>query len=130
LGTALLVAGDPALAVDVGSGVLLDPDDESVTGELRAQLLVGRSCPDEHAVTAAVAEQVDLVVVGPDRLGELVAAAGDLPVLVRGEPAADELATWLEAGAHGVVVGASVMRAKAPAEVVADLLERLGGHSG
>lgn len=141
LGTALLVAGDPELAAEVGSGTHLAADDDPVRGDLRSQLLVGRSCHDRDEVAAAVAEGVDYITLspvaatqskpghgpplGPEQLAELVAAAAEVPVLALGGVTADNAATWLEAGAHGVAVMGAVMRAKEPATVVGDLLDSL-----
>lgn len=141
LGTDLLVAGDPELAADVGSGVHLAADDDPVPADLREQLLVGRSCHDRDEVLAAVDEGVDYVTVspvaatpskpghgpplGPDGLAELVDAAGPVPVLALGGVAPDNLATWLKIGAHGAAVMGAVMRAAEPAGVVAELLEQL-----
>ena len=142
LGTVLLVAGDPGLAAEVGSGVHLGAADDPVASDLRGQLLVGRSCHDRDEVLAAVAEGVDYVTVSPvaatpskpghgpplgsDGLAELVAAAGSVPVLALGGVTPDNLTTWLDAGAHGAAVMGTVMRAAAPADVVVDLLEQLG----
>lgn len=141
LGTALLVAGDPELAAEVGSGVHLGAADDPVPEDLRGELLVGRSCHDREEVLAAVAEGVDYVSVspvaetaskpghgpplGPDQLADLVAAAGDVPVLALGGVAPGNVEAWLRAGAHGVAVMGAVMRAKQPADVVKDLLDHL-----
>lgn len=139
LGTSLLVAGDPELAAEVGVGVHLAADDAPVPAELRDQLLVGRSCHDRDEVTAAVAEGVDYVTVSPvaetpskpghgpalgvDGLEDLVAAAGDVPVLALGGVTPETAGTWRDAGAHGVAVMGAVMRAEEPATVVSALLE-------
>lgn len=141
LGTALLVAGDPELAADVGSGVHLAATDDPVPSELRGQLLVGRSCHDRAEIEAAVAEGVDYVTVspvapttskpghgpplGPDGLAALVEVAGEVPVLALGGVTPDNAADLIAAGAHGVAVMGAVMRAEQPAAVVARLLEAL-----
>lgn len=141
LGTELLLAGDPELAAEVGSGVHLAAGDAPVPAELRDQLLVGRSCHDRADVEAAVAEGVDFVTVSPvatttsehgdgpplgaDGLMDLVGAAGDVPVLALGGVTPDNAAAFVAAGAHGVAVMGAVMRAEKPAAVVTRLLEEL-----
>lgn len=141
LGTALLLAGDPELAADVAVGVHLAAADDPVPAGLRDQLLVGRSCHDRAEVEAAVTEGVDYVTVSPvatttskpghgpplgaDGLADLVAVAGDLPVLALGGVTPDNAAGFVAAGAHGVAVMGAVMRAEKPAAVVTRLLEQL-----
>lgn len=141
LGTALLLAGDPALAADVAVGVHLAAADDPVPADLRDQLLVGRSCHDRAEVEAAVTEGVDYVTVSPvatttskpghgpplgaDGLAGLVAVAGDVPVLALGGVTPDNAAEFVAAGAHGVAVMGAVMRAEKPAAVVTRLLEQL-----
>lgn len=141
LGAALLLASDPELAAEVADGVHLAADDDPVPGELRGDLLVGRSCHDRAEVEAATAEGVDYVTVSPvasttskpghgpplgtEGLAALVEAAGDVPVLALGGVTADNAAAFIAAGAHGVAVMGAVMRAEKPAEVVVRLLEQL-----
>lgn len=141
LGTALLLAGDPELAADVAVGVHLAAADDPVPADLRDRLLVGRSCHDRAEVEAAVTEGVDYVTVSPvatttskpghgpplgaDGLADLVAVAGDVPVLALGGVTPDNAAEFTDAGAHGVAVMGAVMRAEKPAAVVTRLLEQL-----
>lgn len=141
LGTALLLAGDPELAADVGVGVHLAAADDPVPADLRDQLLVGRSCHDRAEVEAAVTEGVDYVTVSPvatttskpghgpplgaDGLADLVALAGEVPVLALGGVTPDNAAEFTTAGAHGVAAMGAVMRAEKPAAVVTRLLDQL-----
>jgi thiamine-phosphate diphosphorylase len=139
-GATLLIASDAGLAEDVGAvGVHLAAGDPACGGG--PGWLVGRSCHDLEEVRAARAEAVDYVTVSPvastaskpgygpalgrDGLAELVAAAGDLPVLALGGVTPADVEVWSAAGAHGVAVMGGAMGADDPAAAVRALLERL-----
>ena len=135
-GQRLLIAGDIALATEVGAaGAHLSAADPLAAGD---GLIVGRSCHDRAEVAAARAAGVDYVTVspvaataskpgygpalGPGGFARLAAAAGDLPVLALGGVTAANARAWLNAGASGVAVMGAVMRAPDPAEATAELL--------
>lgn len=98
----------------------------------------GRSCHDADDVARAVAVGASYVTVSPvapslskpgygPPLGPLgvrraVAAAGRVPVLALGGVRPETAASYLVAGAHGLAVMGSVMRADDPAALVRRLL--------
>jgi thiamine-phosphate pyrophosphorylase len=101
----------------------------------------GRSCHDVAEVRRAVAGGAGYVTVSPvaasaskpghgPALGtagvaRAVGVADGVPVLALGGVTADNAASFVAAGAHGVAVMGSVMRAEDPARVVRDLSARL-----
>jgi thiamine-phosphate pyrophosphorylase len=154
-GGTLVVAGDPALAAELGAGLHLAsgqplaPAPEvgapaSTSGARTQHGLVGRSCHGPAELAAARREGVAYATLspvfptaskpgygpalGPDGLADAVAAVPDLPVLALGGVGPGRVAACRSAGAHGVAVMGEVMRAGDPAEVVRRLhaeLERV-----
>lgn len=106
-----------------------------------APLRVGRSCHDPGEVADAAAAGLDHVVVapaaptatkpghgpalGPEGVAALVRAAGALPAIALGGVTAELVGPLRAAGAHGVAVLGSVMRAADPGAVVTALLAAL-----
>ena len=104
-------------------------------------LLHGRSCHDADDVARAVGEGASWVTVSPvapspskpgygpplgtDGVRRAVAAAGGTPVFALGGVEVGMVAGLRAAGAHGVAVMGSVMRAADPAAVVVELLGEL-----
>lgn len=101
----------------------------------------GRSCHDEEEVRRAVAGGAAYVTISPvaastskpghgpalgtPGVARAVAAADGVPVLALGGITAENAATFVAAGAHGVAVMGSVMRADDPAGAVRALSTRL-----
>jgi thiamine-phosphate pyrophosphorylase len=135
----LIVASDAELATAVGaSGVHLaahDPPVETPT------LTVGRSCHDAAEVRAAARQRTDHLTLSPvaastskpgygpalgrEGLADLVAEAPGIPAYALGGVTAEDVHTWLDAGAHGVAVMGAVMGAADPGACVRKLLARL-----
>lgn len=104
----------------------------------------GRSCHDEESVAAAVAEGASWVTVSPvaptvskpgygpplglDGVRRAVAAANGVPVLALGGVEVSAVSALREAGAHGVAVMGTVMRAADPAGAVSRLLAAAEGR--
>lgn len=141
VGGTLVVAGDPALAAELGAGLHLAAGQPLAPGAGR---LVGRSCHGPAELAAARREGVAYATLspvfptaskpgygpalGPDGLAAAVAAVPDLPVLALGGIGPGRVAACRSAGVHGVAVMGEVMRAGDPAEVVRRLhaeLERV-----
>lgn len=130
-GGTLVVAGDPALAAELGAGLHLAAGQRPVPGAGR---LVGRSCHGPAELAAARRDGAAYATLspvfptaskpgygpalGPDGLADAVAAVPDLPVLALGGVGPGRVAACRSAGAHGVAVMGEVMRAGDPAEVV------------
>jgi thiamine-phosphate pyrophosphorylase len=101
----------------------------------------GRSCHDDDEIARAVAEGADYVTISPialtaskpgygpalgvDGVRRAVAAAQGVPVLALGGIDADNVSEMRDAGAHGVAVMGTVMRAADPAAVTEQLLAGL-----
>jgi thiamine monophosphate synthase len=102
---------------------------------------VGRSCHDAAELAAALDERSDYVTLSPvaasaskpgygpalgaDRFGALVART-PLRVYALGGVTPANAATWIDAGAYGIAVMGSVMRADDPTEVAAAHLDAMG----
>lgn len=119
--------------------------DEPVPGDLaRATTLVGRSCHDLAELRRASDEGLDVVTISPvaqtaskpghgpalgrARLRDLVdTVRGERPdppaILALGGVDASNAAQWIDAGADGVAVMGSVMRADDPAATMAAILD-------
>ncbi len=135
----LFVASDPDLARHLDADAIHLGVDDAHPGERAAGMLVGRSCHDDAEVKAAVGENTDLLLVspvaptaskpgygpvlGPDGFRQLVARAGELPVVALGGVTPENAPTWRDAGAHGLAVMGGVMSSPDPADVVRRLLE-------
>lgn len=101
----------------------------------------GRSCHDEGEVRRAVADGAAYVTISPVAVStskpahgpplgtagvaRAVAAADGVPVLALGGIDPENVVRFVAAGAHGVAVMGSVMRADDPARVVRQLSTRL-----
>lgn len=101
----------------------------------------GRSCHDAEEVRRAVAGGAAYLTISPvavstskpghgpalgtSGVARAVAAADDVPVLALGGITPENAATFVAAGAYGVAVMGSVMRADDPARVVRQLSMRL-----
>ena len=135
VGGTLIVAGDPALAAELGAGLHLSADQpwpEPSRGAGRG--VVGRSCHGSAELAAARREGAAYATLspvfptaskpgygpalGPDGLAAAIAAVPDVPVLALGGVGPGRVAACRSAGAHGVAVMGEVMRAGDPAEVV------------
>ena len=133
----LLVSSDVRLARELGAaGVHLAADDPPCTAPVG---LLGRSCHDRDEVAAARAEGVSYAfvspvatsgskpgygpVLGPDGVRELVAVAGELPLLALGGVTPANASRWREAGVHGLAVMGGVMEAVDPMATVTALLD-------
>lgn len=138
-GAMLFVASDPDLARHLDADAIHLAVDDAHPGKRAAGMLVGRSCHDDAEVQAAIQENIDLLLVspvaptaskpgygpalGPDGFRQLVARAGDLPVLALGGVTPENASTWRDAGAHGLAVMGGVMASPDPADVVRRLLD-------
>lgn len=127
----LVVASDPLIPADGVHLAATDPMPDP------RPTLVGRSCHDADDIARAVAEGCDYVTVSPvfasaskpgyglpfgvDGLRELTNGAA-VPVYALGGVTPDRARACLDAGAHGVAVMGEIMRARHPAQTVADLL--------
>lgn len=140
VGGALLLAGDPELAAEVGAaGVHLGAGEPPVAPALG--LPFGRSCHDADELARAAEEGCGWATLSPvlptpskpgygpalglDGLARLAAVAG-LPVLALGGLSAATVGACLDAGAAAVAVMGAVMRAPDPAAEAAALLGALG----
>lgn len=101
----------------------------------------GRSCHDEQEVRRAVADGAAYLTISPvaastskpghgpalgtSGVARGVAAADGVPVLALGGITPENAAPFVAAGAHGVAVMGSVMRADDPARVLQQLATRL-----
>lgn len=136
-GAQLLVASDVALARELGAtGVHLASDDPPCREPVG---LLGRSCHNRDEVAAARTEGASYALVspvtasgskpgygpalGPAGVRELVATAGDLPLLALGGVTPANAAHWREAGAYGLAVMGGVMAAVDPMATVTALLD-------
>jgi thiamine-phosphate pyrophosphorylase len=147
-GAELLVAGDGALAREVGAdGVHLAAADDPETG---TGLRVGRSCHTVDDLRAAAAAGLDYVTFSPvfataskpgygPSLGieglaagvRAVAGAGGrrrLPVYALGGIGPGEVVACRTAGAAGVAVMGAVMRADDPGKVVRAIMDAMVGR--
>lgn len=129
----LLVASDRELDADGVHLAATDPPAPSGVG------LVGRSCHDQHEVRAAVSEGVDYLTMSPvftssskPSYGPTIGLAGlagyrdcSVPVIALGGVDATNAGACLEAGASGVAVMGTVMRADDPCGVVARIRRSL-----
>lgn len=109
--------------------------------DARPAPLHGRSCHDEEEVRRAVDGGASYLTISPvapsaskpgygpplgvSGVRRATELAGRVPVFALGGVDAQNAAAMRDAGAHGVAVMGAVMRAAAPAQVVARLLEEL-----
>lgn len=144
VGGTLIVAGaDVDLAAAIGAGGLHLAASDSLPAQ-RGELVIGRSCHDMAEVQSAAAEGADYVTVSPvfaslskpgygpalgtARLAEL-AEATTLPVIALGGITPANAKACLSAGAAGVAVMGTVMRAGDSARVTSALLQALSRPS-
>jgi thiamine-phosphate diphosphorylase len=130
----LLVGSDPLIPAD---GVHLAANDPMPDPR---PTLVGRSCHDADDIARALAEGCDYVTVSPvfesaskPGYGPPLGVAGlrelssgaEMPIYALGGVTPGRARLCMDAGAHGVAVMGVVMRARHPAETVADLLSAI-----
>lgn len=132
----LIVASSAELALELGAaGVHLAAADAPASCGV-----VGRSCHDARELELATAGGVDYVTLSPvfptptkpghgPALGlaglERLALGTHLPVYALGGIEPGRAAACRGAGAHGVALLGAAMRAPAPAQVIAEILEEL-----
>ncbi|HET9692297.1 MAG TPA: thiamine phosphate synthase [Acidimicrobiales bacterium] len=135
VGGVVLVASDPTIRADGVHLAAADPFPPSATG------LVGRSCHSAADVARAAAEGCAYATLSPifptvskpgygPALGPAVLADHPLPVWALGGVDASSAGACLRAGAAGVAVMGTVMRADDPAAVVAELCAAVASAAG
>jgi thiamine-phosphate diphosphorylase len=143
VGARLIVAGDAALAAEVGAaGVHLSATDPwPPAGRPAEASVVGRSCHGVDELRAARREGATYATLSPvfvtpskpgygpalglDGLAAGCAAVPDLPVVALAGVGPGRAADCVAAGARGVAVMGEIMRSPDPAAVVRDLLAEL-----
>ena len=141
-GGLLSIGGDIGLAAEIQAGAMHLPDVAGIAQArqaLGASVLVGMSAHSMVDVTSAQAAGADYVTLSPihettskpgygPALGiEAVrlAAKASIAIVGLGGISAENAAAVRDAGAAGVAIMGSVMRATNPAQVVSDMLSRL-----
>jgi thiamine-phosphate pyrophosphorylase len=143
-GATLTLHGDPVIAANAGvDGVHLPAGDDArgARALLGQGALIGISIHTAHEGAALAADIVDYAIAGPaydtpSKLGHgpVLGGAGvraicrstALPVIAIGGVTATTSAEMIEAGAAGIAVMGSIMRAADPGEQVRRLLAALG----
>jgi len=141
-GGLLSIGGDIGLAAEIQAGAMHLPDVAGIAQArqaLGASVLVGMSAHSMVDVTSAQAAGADYVTLSPiyettskpgygPALGiEAIrlAAKASIAIVGLGGISAENAAAVRDAGAAGVAIMGSVMRATNPAQVVSDMLSRL-----
>jgi thiamine-phosphate pyrophosphorylase len=143
-GAALTLHGDPLIATNAGiDGVHLPAGDDARAARalLGQGALIGISIHTAHEAAALAADIVDYAIAGPaydtpskPGYGPVLGGAGvqaicrstALPVIAIGGVTASATAEMIRAGAAGVAVMGSIMRAADPGDLVRRLLAVLG----
>jgi thiamine-phosphate pyrophosphorylase len=143
-GATLTLHGDPVVAANAGlDGVHLPAGDDAKGARalLGQGALIGISIHTAHEAAALAADIVDYATAGPayDTLskpgyGPVLGGAGvqaicrstALPVIAIGGVTASAMAAMIRAGAAGVAVMGSIMRAADPGDLIRRLLAVLG----